>query len=563
MNIRNLLTLICICCINTTYAQFTQVQFINNCADQSHTGFDIYINGQPSLPPEVNDLLFRESTAFLNLPAGSPVTIGIADLNSIDVNDTFLSITVTFSQADKYVIVAEGIESTTGYTPAKPFALRIYNPARDAASIGKTDILFLNGTTDAPVLDIRTGITLLADNLDYGDFSSYTELPTNQNFKLRITNPNGSEVINTFDANFPFLGVSGKAITILTSGFVDPSANSNGPAMGLWMAIPDGGPLTQLPTATELEDLARMQWIHNSADTAVGKLDLFINDELMIDTLDYRHATSYMDVFAKTPLKIGIAQIGTGVQFFDTTITLDSGKVYAAVLNGIKSDTNYKPLPDLKFDLFDGAREKASNSANVDVMMMHGSTDAPVSRVRSLTAPINEFANLKYGDYGSAYYTVTTGMEGFYIDTGSNNGFYKKYELDVSTLNIVGQSVTIIYSGFVVSDSNSKGPDFDLWMAKTEGGPLVKLPPLFISVDDVQTTTSNIPVWPNPATNTLSFPNDDGNVNLIITDITGKIVMQENEYADNNINVSSLINGNYIILLQSGDRTYYSKFTKQ
>jgi biopolymer transport protein ExbD len=54
------------------------------------------------------------------------------------------------------------------------------------------------------------------------------------------------------------------ALVAVASGFLSPSNNSNGPAFGIWVALPSGGDLIPLPIATEPS--ARVQVIHNSAD---------------------------------------------------------------------------------------------------------------------------------------------------------------------------------------------------------------------------------------------------------------------------------------------------------
>ena len=46
------------------------------------------------------------------------------------------------------------------------------------------------------------------------------------------------------------MGLEGAAITVYASGFLDPSQNSNGPAFGLWVTTPAGGPMIELPEGT-------------------------------------------------------------------------------------------------------------------------------------------------------------------------------------------------------------------------------------------------------------------------------------------------------------------------
>jgi hypothetical protein len=45
------------------------------------------------------------------------------------------------------------------------------------------------------------------------------------------------------------LSLDGAALVVVASGFLDPSQNNDGPAFGLWVASPLGGPLLELPSA--------------------------------------------------------------------------------------------------------------------------------------------------------------------------------------------------------------------------------------------------------------------------------------------------------------------------
>jgi hypothetical protein len=45
------------------------------------------------------------------------------------------------------------------------------------------------------------------------------------------------------------LGLQGVALTVVASGFLNPAVNSDGPAFGLWVALPSGGNLIPLPLA--------------------------------------------------------------------------------------------------------------------------------------------------------------------------------------------------------------------------------------------------------------------------------------------------------------------------
>lgn len=539
-------------------AQTTRVQFINNCPDVSISGIDIYVDGTLFF----NDLNFRTATPFIDITAGSTINIGIADLASISVTDTFVNKNINLNANNRYIIVINGVKSTTGYTPNKKVNLDVFNQAKEGASFNRTEVMFANGCTDGNSIDLRTGISTLADNIDYGEFgAAYTELLSANSYNFRLTNEKGNITTHNFDGDFPNLPVSGKAVVLLTSGFLNPSNNSNGASFGLWMATSDGGPLYELLPTTR-EALARVQLIHNSADTGVGEVDIFFDNEKYIDTLNFRNATAYFDAYAKPTVNIGFAKPGSSTQFFNMNITLDSGKTYAAVINGIYSDTNYKPIPALTISLYNGAKEDAGLANNVDVLMMHGSTDAPPLRVNDFfNAPVT--MNLSYGGFSTGYSPMFVNpVTLLRVDTGTIFKHLAKYEIKTNDWNLLGRTTTILASGFANPDSNSGGPKFGFWAALPQGGALRELP-VYVSVNEVTKKADAITVWPNPATSTLHFASNNEKSNLIVTDITGKVLLKENNTTDKFISISNLDNGNYLLFVQNETgEVAYSKFTK-
>ena len=123
--------------------------------------------------------------------------------------------------------------------------------AREMASDpANVDVLVHHGSTDAPTVDVvETGLGAgtVVDNISYTEFQGYLELPT-ADYVLDITDETGTVTVARYQAPLATLGLDGAALTVLASGFLDPSQNSNGPAFGLYVASPAGGALLALPS---------------------------------------------------------------------------------------------------------------------------------------------------------------------------------------------------------------------------------------------------------------------------------------------------------------------------
>lgn len=230
-----------------------RVQVIHNSPDAIASEVDVYLNGELAL----DNFAFRTATPFINVPAGTEISVAVAPSNSTSVADAVATFPYTLTEGETYVLVASGIVSPTGYSPATPFDIAVYALGQESAgTTGNTDVLVYHGVTDAPTVDVNevTGPSVLVNDISYGEFNGYLELPT-ADYSINVSTADGSTVVESYDAPLATLGLDDEAIVVVASGFLDPSVNSNGPAFGLWVALPSGGALVELPiTGTTITD---------------------------------------------------------------------------------------------------------------------------------------------------------------------------------------------------------------------------------------------------------------------------------------------------------------------
>ncbi len=229
-------------------AQTARVQVVHNSADAAAAEVDVYINADLAL----DNFAFRTATPFLDLPAGVEIELSVAPGNSTGVGDALLTVPVTLTADEKYIVVADGIVSPTGYDPAPPLTLQVYPMAREmATNPANVDLLVHHGSTDAPTVDVvETGVGAgtIVDDISYTEFQGYLELPTDD-YIIQIRDATGTVTVAAYQVPLATLGLDGAALTVFASGFLDPSQNSNGPAFGLFVSTPLGGDLLELPAA--------------------------------------------------------------------------------------------------------------------------------------------------------------------------------------------------------------------------------------------------------------------------------------------------------------------------
>ncbi|MBL7965220.1 MAG: DUF4397 domain-containing protein [Flavobacteriales bacterium] len=509
-------------------AQNAELQVIHNCADLAAAEVDVYVNGTLAL----DDFAFRTATPFLTLPAGVPLNIGIAPSTSTSVVDVIAPFTVTLADGEKYIAVASGIVSPTGYNPAPAFNLEIFPQARTAASggSGNTDVLVFHGSTDAPTVDVFESAvveTTIVDDLSYADFAGYLELPT-LDFTIQVRTADNSTIVAAYAAPLQTLGLGGAALAVVASGFLDPSVNSGGPAFGLYVALPAGGALIPLPSASIPS--ARLQVIHNSADLVAAEVDVYINGALAIDDFAFRTATPFLDFQAGVPINIGIApgnSTSAGDIIAPFTFTLADGEKYVAVANGIVSPTGYNPIRPFDIYVTNGAEEDAP-AGTTNVLVFHGCTDAPVVDVAELAVlgGATVVDDMDYGDF-VGYLNVPTVDLTLQVQLSDGTPVVT-YDAPLATLGLDGAALVVVASGFLDPSVNSNGEAFGLWVALTSGGNLIPLP-LSTSVREPNSAISGLTAWPNPAQDQLMVEfnaAEENATDLMITDALGRVVRE-------------------------------------
>ncbi len=456
--------------INTGASAQAELQVIHNAADPAAATVDIYVNGTNA----IDDFAFRTATPFIPLPSGVPLNIGVAPGNSTSVNDTLKNFTVTLMAGEKYIAIARGVLTPASFA-ANPdgintaFDLSVISNAQTTSALpGNVDLAVYHGATDAPAVDvIARNVATLVDNAAYSDATPYFAVPPG-NYLLDVTpSTNNSVIVATYEADLT--GLTGGAAVVFASGFLDPASNQNGPAFGLFAALPSGA-VVALPSTSA----ARLQVIHNAADPAAAVVDVYLNGILAIPDFEFRTATPFIDVPGDVNVNIGIAASNsTGVN--DTIVNIPvqftNGQTYVAIANGVLNPANFAVNPDgvstgFTLLLQQDIRESAFNAGDVDFIAVHGATDAPAVDViaRNVATLVDDATYTDITSY------ITVPPASYLLDVtpaAANNTIVASFAADLSTL--AGSSAVVFASGFLTPALNQNGEAFGLFAALPNG----------------------------------------------------------------------------------------------
>ena len=537
------------------YAQTARVQVIHNSADAAAELVDVYLDDALLIP----NFAFRTASSFIDAPANIEIELSIAPPNSMGVEEAIYTAAVTLMENETYVVVADGIVSGSGYNPPQPFGLQVMAMGREtAADPANTDILVHHGSTDAPMVDIvETGVGagIIVNDIAYTEFQGYLELPT-ADYTIQINTADGSTGVAAYSAPLSTLGLEGAALVAVASGFLDPSQNSDGPAFGIYAALPAGGPLVALPSA----DLAtaRVQVVHNSADAVAELVDVYLNDLLLIPNFEFRTASPFVDAPAGVEIELSVAppnSVGVEDAIYTVPVTLASNETYIVVADGIVSASGYNPPQPFGLQVYPMGREAATNPANTDVLVHHGSTDAPMVDVVETGVGAGTIVDdISYTEF-QGYLELPTADYTIQINTADGSTGVAAYEAPLEALGLDGAALAVIASGFLDPSQNSDGPAFGLFVALPAGGALVELPSATLGVEDF--IENDFVMYPNPANNTLNFNYsslDSNDMSVSITDMQGRIISNMELNSTNSImDVSELSTGMYQVVILNGN----------
>jgi hypothetical protein len=169
--------------------------------------------------------------------------------------------------------------------------------------------------------------------------------------------------------------------------------------------------LSVLLSGAALAQLSDVQIIHNSADTTLTTIDVYVNNALAFDDFAFRAATAVIKL--STTATLGLAtgsSTGPGDIVKTINLNLDPAKAYVLMVAGLVDTTAFPPNPDgaptgLNIHVFEGLRT-TSTVTTTDLLGFHGVPDGGAVDLR-LTGRGMLFEDLSYGNFTNQYETKT------------------------------------------------------------------------------------------------------------------------------------------------------------
>ncbi|MCX7606279.1 MAG: DUF4397 domain-containing protein [Bacteroidia bacterium] len=220
-----------------------RLQIVHNAADPALAQVDVYAG---SITPAnlLARLDFRQatSTMFANAPTGASISLLFTPRNQ--PSQTLATVPLAIPPAgSNYILFAQGVSNPASFASNPngiPTTFGLTGASVEGwAPSGSFKFRPFHGVTDAPAVDLYAGSTPLATNLQYKDFGGMVTLPAGTAAQVEVRPAGQSTPVATFPLSSA-QSRSGEGTVIFASGFLNPSANQNGPAFGLYIVYPNG-----------------------------------------------------------------------------------------------------------------------------------------------------------------------------------------------------------------------------------------------------------------------------------------------------------------------------------
>ncbi len=448
-------------------AQDAQVQLIHNSGDPDARFVDVYIeNDDGTLVQTLDNVKYRSATDFLAVPQDT-YDVTVADSSSTGPDNSVIKefTGITLNSGTNYTVVANGVASPGDFEDNPDgndiaFDLDIATGALPSGTSGDNtvEIRAAHGATDAPTVDVQdANDNLLFDDASYGGITSYIDA-TAESITLKVTpgDDNDNTAVATF-TDVPLGNFEGNTLTVVASGFLSPgneNTDDDRPvAPFTLLAVDNEGNVVDLGAA-------QAQVVHNAGDPDAKRVDIYVDEERVLDDFAYRSASSFVG------LGSGVRDISVAPASSEDTTdavatftrAVPANGSLSILANGVLSPGDFQNNPDgidtaFDLDIATGARESVSSTdGDVEIRAVHGATDAP-------TVDVLAGGNVFVDD---ASYTDITGYQGapaqqltLEVTPGNDNNTVL-YSFDADLSEFADTPLTVVASGFnTIGDENT------------------------------------------------------------------------------------------------------------
>jgi hypothetical protein len=245
-------------------SQTSRVQVVHASADPAFGVVDLWVNGTKAF----DNVAFRKASAFVDVPANTPLVVGLAPATSSAYKDTIGTITLAPLRPSRaYTIVATGVSDTSKFAKNPDgldvgFNLLVFDNALEKNPTTKTGVRTFHAVSDAPRVSFAGPSVTFASKIGYGEMSgSYIETEPGTD-TVWMSDDNGTKLKGYI---CDFRGAA-RATIMIATGFLNPAANGTGPGLAVILVDANGNVNSNViaidpdPVSIREDDLVAAGW---------------------------------------------------------------------------------------------------------------------------------------------------------------------------------------------------------------------------------------------------------------------------------------------------------------
>ncbi|MCC7245104.1 MAG: DUF4397 domain-containing protein [Saprospiraceae bacterium] len=288
---------------------FARAQLIHNAPDAP---IDLWYSDEftPDGVLVAENVEFRSATGFGFYPAAGAFDLSVAPAGSTSINQAVYTQSFFLDTQKEYTFMATGVVGNA----ATPFQFYVdENARRFAENVNQVDVNFFHGAPCAQGLNVDFIGNILFDNVAYGQFEPYQNVPPST-YLVELSVAGTGNPIGRYEAALGAL--TGQALTVFASGYLNQS-----PGLELWAAELDGStyPLPIISATNDvLETIQHLSLAPNPAsDEMVVSFEMKNTSAVRFQVLDMTGRNimegDWGELGGNTAQRIPVAHLPNGI----------------------------------------------------------------------------------------------------------------------------------------------------------------------------------------------------------------------------------------------------------
>jgi hypothetical protein len=489
-------------------AQSRKIQFVHNSVDPIISSVNVFWNDSLL----IEGLNYKTASSFIELPSWSGAAIDriyFTEAQLLDTASSFYSWNLPQNDG-VYQAVLNGALISFGTTQQQFIHIDLSSDVRiNASNPNAVEIRFHHGVDDAPAIDIGESSTIIptlwANNISYSQFSTYTEI-TDSIYRVGLFDIESIILFRAYAAYFNQSQFIGNAYSLILSGLSGTDFIDTDLELSLYRVGPEGGPFVELPPVSVL-DTARIQVIHAASDPTLSTVDVYINNQKLLDDFDVFEAAPFINIPGNRNLWLSVNSTNssdTTGSFLRSYLNFPVDR-HIVVLSGHNAPQNFNPGKPLQWNIKSNAREQALDADDTDLIFFHAGTDLEPVNVRAFEPVLSSLeSEISYAQFSpSGYIGIPPFNYGLHLRSVQSGLNLCSTVLPFQDLGFTGKSVVAVLGGYRNMQQNQNGEPLNVWFADADGGPMVS-GQLVTSIHEAF-EMPELSIFPNPSKGSFSI----------------------------------------------------------